>query len=214
VVTNSRFRRLYSKGQKYSDDEIVEGIRNGDNNIYEYIYTEYFLQILNNLIKGEKLEEQDAKDIFQDGMIILCGNLQKPDFILKNSFIFYFIGICRKLLMDRLKMEYKISREEGGELDLLPIEANEIVSDFYPFTDSENIGNVEIEFQIFSKHFLQLKEDCKKVLKMYYANCSYDEIAQIMGYKKGTFAKNKKRRCKKYLMDSISKDKMYQFINN
>lgn len=207
-----KFQRLYGKEKKFSDNEIIEGVRNRDNNVFEYINTEYFHQFSHYIIKGGRLDEEDAKDIFQEGIIILWENSQKPNFKMRYSFVTYFFGICKKLLMDRLEIEYKISREEGAKMDLIPVEIDETISDFYFFSDSEYVSNIEMEFQIFTKHFIKLKDDCKEVLKMAYAKIPYDEIAQRMKYKKGTFAKNKKHRCKKYLMESISKDKMFRLM--
>jgi RNA polymerase sigma factor (sigma-70 family) len=205
------FQRPYIE-KKLSDNELIEGIKNRDNNVFDYVYKKYFKQLSNYIIKGGMLDEEDAKDIFQDGIIILWENFQKPNFQMKYKFTSYFFGICRNLLMDRLEIEYKQARAEEKKIDFVSQEINETFSDYYPFTNSEYISNTEIEFQLFSKHFIKLKEDCKNVLKMAYAGIPYDEIAQKMGYKKGTFAKNKKHRCKQYLMDSISTDKMFRLI--
>lgn len=210
-----KIRGLYSRQNinKYSDKEIVEGLRNKDKNIYDFIYREYYRLLLQNVIKGGISNEEVAKDIFQDAIIILWDKLQNGKLELKRKFITYFLGVCRNLLMKHLDREYMKFNEDEINFDQLPNETEELVSELFPFNESEYQNQAEIEFCIFTKHFVKLNDDCKRVLKLSYAGASFEEIAKKMGYKYGYIAKNKKYRCKKYLLNSIRKDKMFHLIN-
>jgi RNA polymerase sigma factor (sigma-70 family) len=208
-------KRLYSrKRRNYSDEELVLGIKEKNNEVLSYLYLEYYDKLSEYIVKGENLNEEDAKDIFQDTMIIVWENILNNKVNLKNKFITYFFGISRILLMERLKLEYKINKDRSKETDpdQVSIEPEEIISPLYPITEIEIQSDKEIIFQLFSKHFYNLKEDCKNVIKMFYAGIPYEEIARRMGYKNETYAKNKKRRCKDYLQDSIFNDRLYKLM--
>jgi len=200
--------------KKYSNKEIIAGVKNKDNDVLKYIYKEYFNQIYQFLVKGGMLNKSDAEDIFQEGLVILWGNFQNNKVKMKYNFYTYFSGICRNLLMERLELEYKMTNESSINFDQIPNEKEEIISPYYPLTGFETFNKTEIKYKLFAKHFIKLKDDCKRVLKMAYTGISYDEIAEIMGYKKGTFAKNKKHRCKEYLINSITKDRLFKLLKN
>lgn len=210
-----KIQRLYSKGgQKYSNKELIEGVRNKDNNVLKYIYKEYFDQISQFLVKGGMLNKHDAEDIFQEGLLILWDNFQNSQDKMRYNFYTYFSGICRNLLMERLKLEYKVTKERLIDFEQIPDEHYEIISPFFPLIGLESVNKNEIKYQLFIKHFKMLKDDCKRVLKMAYAGISHNEIANRMGYKKGTFPKNKKHRCKEYLINSIKKDRLFKLLMN
>lgn len=236
-MTFSKNKRLYNRGHEFSDDEIIMGIKNKDQIVFNYIYERYSLELSDYIVKGRKLDEEDAKDIFQDAMIVLWKNFKNPDFKIKYNFVTYFFGICRNLMMDRLEMELKLSREifdveneveredeeDEDEIEvekekkkkwesLIPREPNEIISDFFPLTDIKYQSVAEIKFQLYIKHFEKLKNGCKEVLRMTSDGIPYSEIAKQMGYKNGNYTKNKKLRCKQYLMDSISRDEMFKLL--
>jgi RNA polymerase sigma factor (sigma-70 family) len=207
--------RLYSrKRRNYSDEELVQGIKEKNNEILSYIYREYYDKVSEFIVKGESLNEDDAKDIFQDTMIIVWENISIDKVHLKNKFITYFFGISRILLMERLRLEYRNNKDRLKETDpdQVSIEPEEIISPLYPITEIEIQSDKEIIFQIFSRHFFNLKDDCKNVLKMFFAGIPYEEIAHRMGYKNETYAKNKKKRCKDYLQDSIFNDRLYKLL--
>jgi len=200
--------------RKYSNKELIEGVRNKDNDVLKYIYKEYFSQISQFLVKGGMLNKHDAEDIFQEALVILWNNFRNTEVKIRYDFYTYFSGICRNLLMERLKLEYKITKENLMDFDQIPDEEYEIISPFYPLKGIGSVDKNEIKYQLFIKHFKILKDDCKRVLKMAYAGVPHKEIAEKMGYKKGTFTKNKNHRCKEYLITSIKKDRLFKLLKN
>ena len=202
------FRELYSKKPLLSNKDIIDSIRNDNREILEFVYAEYFQQVYQEIVKGEILNEEDARDIFHDAIMIICNNIRKDTFVLEYNFADYLFNVCRKLVLKRLRWEYKTSNFKPIYLEQISKEDEKFLALnpdlFFDTTDEE------IKYGLFSKYFILLKEDCKKVLTMTFAGISYEEIAKTMGYGKGKFAKDKKYRCKEYLAQSIMKDKLFK----
>ncbi|TVR75395.1 MAG: sigma-70 family RNA polymerase sigma factor [Marinilabiliales bacterium] len=93
--------------EKYSDKSILDGIRQRKNIILEYIYNEYFPQILRIVVRHGG-DEQDARDLFQEGLIIIFNKLAKGELEIKTSFHNYFIVICRFLWFRHKNVSHNI----------------------------------------------------------------------------------------------------------
>lgn len=199
----------------FTDENIIAGIKCRDNSILEYVYREYFPQFKWTLINDLLLTEDDAKDIFQNAMISIYTNIKKDDFILNCSFKTYLFTICKNIIRNRLKFEYGVKSrkfEKGIELDEL-IDTNDVNYDIGSLkSEEENV--IEIKEHLFRKYFFELRADCQKILRMFFDERPYDEIAITMGYKREIFARKKKQRCKEYLTNMIKKDNLYQQIKN
>jgi len=63
--------------------------------------------------------------------------------------------------------------------------------------------------RIFYKHFSQLPEDCRKVLRMYMDKVPLKKIAEAVGFRDENYAKVRKYLCKKLLIKRIVKDPDY-----
>jgi RNA polymerase sigma factor (sigma-70 family) len=203
---------LYSNKQpKFSDEEIVVGIRCDNSDALKYVYEEYFQSVYLNIVKGDLLNEEDARDIFHEAIMIVYNNIRKEAFVLERSFAAFLFSICKKLVLKRLRWEYRALNNRGENIDQIPGEDEKPI-EIYP--EIEFNTTEEIKFGLFSKYFILLKEDCRNVLTLAFSGVSYDEIARLMGYKKGTYAKSKRHRCKGYLVKSIMKDKLFKLLKD
>jgi RNA polymerase sigma factor (sigma-70 family) len=160
------------------------------------------------------LSDDDAKDIFQETMISIYKNIkQDEEFTLQYSFKTYLFSICKNLIRDKLKFEYKIKAKKivgGVELDEV-INMDNDNEDTCKFQSEENRIE-EMKKNLFRKYFFQLEADCQKSLTLFMDDKSFDEIAKIMGYRNEAIARIKKHKCKKYLTNMIKKDNLFQFI--
>jgi len=200
--------------ENLTDKNIIEGIRRRNNIVLEYIYKKYFPQIKWSLINNIMLSDDDAKDIFQETMISIYKNIkQDEEFTLQYSFKTYLFSICKNLIRDKLKFEYKIKAKKivgGVELDEV-INMDNDNEDTCKFQPEENRIE-EMKKNLFRKYFFQLEADCQKSLTLFMDDKSFDEIAKIMGYRNEAIARIKKHKCKKYLTNMIKKDNLFQFI--
>lgn len=188
---------------RYSDSAILEGLRLNSPFILEHIYKEIFPTI-RFLVKQNTGGEEDAKDIFQDALVILYNKLVGGEFELRSSLKTFLYAVCRNLWLQKLESRrtYAMDVEEiAGFLDLgldNPADYRE-----------EEEGRTAL----FNEHFAQLGEDCQKVLKFFFNKVPLREIANIMGYKSEKYAKTRKYICKEKLKESMQADpRMKEFI--
>ena len=188
----------------YSDEAIIEGLRLRSDYIIKYIYQEYFL-IIKFLVNSNGGYDEDAEDIFQDGLIIIYKKLVNNELILSCSFKTFLYSICRNLWLQKLskKTALNLSFSEIEQYIELPVDI---------------LGEVQNEenekYRLFQVHFLSLGEDCQKVMKLFMHNNSFKSVAQIMGYKTEKYAKLRKFLCKEELKKRILNDpKCQNFFN-
>ena len=189
----------------YSDEAILEGLRLRSDYIINFIYKEFFPLIRFLVTENGGLDE-DAEDIFQDGIIILYSKISLNQLILTSSFKTYMYSVCRNLWLQKLNKRKAIFDKLTDVEDFidLPEEALQEAS----------IRETEIH-RIIQIHFLSLPEDCQKVLKLFIKNIPLREIAGIMGYKTENYAKTRKYLCKQDLKKRIADDPRSQkFLRN
>lgn len=177
--------------RKLSDNTIIEGIRNQDDKVLNYLYDNYFQTVKNHVVKNSGSVE-DVSDVFQDTIIALYQKVSEDKFNLTTDLKGYFFGIARNIWSAQLRHK---SRTEELITDVAE-EAEDDISD--------------PAFQkILTRAFNKLKPDCQTVLTMHYDGCSYEEIAAVMKLKNETYARRKKYLCKEALMEYIKKDPEY-----
>jgi RNA polymerase sigma factor (sigma-70 family) len=179
----------------YTDEAIVQGIKFRDSSIISYIYKEYYPTI-KYLISTNSGSESDAEDVFQDALIILYKKVIEENLILTSSFKTFLYSICRNLWLQRL--DKKVFSSEFLELENISVIQDTIYSEF---SDTE-----DEKFKLYQIHFLNLSEDCQKVLRLFMNKVALKEIAEIMGFKTEKYAKTRKFMCKEKLRNAILND--------
>ena len=180
---------------QYTDQAILEGLRNRDSSIIRYIYKDYYPTI-KYLINSNSGYDTDAEDVFQDALVVVYRKLAKDDLTLTSSFKTFLYSICRNLWLQRLDKKVFSS-------DFLKLE------DLDEMQDPVYTESVEVEsdkYKIFQQHFLSLSEDCQKILRLFMNKVPLKEIAEIMGFKTEKYAKTRKFMCKEKLKNSIMND--------
>lgn len=179
----------------YTDEAIVQGIKFRDSSVISYIYKDYYPTI-KYLISTNSGSESDAEDVFQDALIILYKKIIEENLILTSSFKTFLYSICRNLWLQRL--DKKVFSNEFLELENISAIQETIYSEF---SDTE-----DEKFKLYQVHFLNLSEDCQKVLRLFMNKVALKEIAEIMGFKTEKYAKTRKFMCKEKLRIAILND--------
>ncbi len=195
--------------EKYSDKAILNGIKNRKDSILEYLYREYYPQVFRIVVKHGG-QEQDARDLFQEALIIIFNRLGKGDLEIKHSFHNYFIVLCRFIWLrqNNIKSAY--------DPDLLADESTVSVRpdpDMVQEGPGDKVYEEYIENQsekIFQRHYRKLSGDCKRVLKMFFRKKSFREISDKMKYTGEDYARRKKYLCMQQLMKMINEDPEYK----
>ena len=183
-------------------DQILEGIRNHDNQVLTTIYKEIFPVVRYYVIHNGG-NQDDAKDVFQESIIIAYKQISREYFELKSGFDSYLYGIARlvwlKILRNRSIHERNITKIEEPEFNYITLE-----------TTIEE----ELELRLFRKYFLKLKPECQTLLRLVSENIPYTEIALEMGYKSEKVVRNKKYKCKESLIRMIRSDPEFKNLRN
>jgi RNA polymerase sigma factor (sigma-70 family) len=194
---------MCSPDMKIPDEKtLISGIRNHDSDVLDHIYLAYFPIIEGFVIHHHGSREQ-AKDVFQEAMIILYNRIKSKDFELSCKFGTFLYAICKrvwiqerkKILLhkDKLRQHPMAVHDPGPDDD--PIMQNHLV-------------------QIFNKHFNELSPDCQKILTMFFNDHSVEEIRAAMDYKNIHHAADRKYRCKKSLIKRILNDPLFKRLKD
>jgi RNA polymerase sigma factor (sigma-70 family) len=188
--------------KKLTLGQLIEGIRNRDNRILTIIYKEVF-PVVRYYVLSNGGSQDDAKDVFQESIIIVYKQIGQDSFKPHTGFEAYLYGISRliwlKILRNRsIHDRYLVRIEEPEE-------------SYYP---PESAMEEELEMRLFRKYFLKLGEECRRILQLISEGVSYDEIAGEMGYKNEKVVRNKKYKCKEALIKMIKTDAEYQKLDD
>jgi RNA polymerase sigma factor (sigma-70 family) len=189
----------------YSDEAITEGVRLRSDYIIKYIYQEYF-PVIKYMVNANSGADEDAEDVFQDGIIIIYKKIIENQLTLTSSFKTFIYSVCRNVWLQKLNKQ-KALTDEFGDMEIFVELSEDILSE---------INNEDLEkHRLFQKHFLSLGEDCQKVLRLFMKEIPLREIASIMGFKTEKYAKTRKYLCKEELKRRITNDPRCQkFLYN
>lgn len=178
-----------------SDESLYQGLLHNDTKCFEILYKKLYPAVRQQVTHYGGTAD-DAKDIFQEGMIALWKNTQSGSFQLREGVKLstYLIQICKLRWMDRMK---KASHRYELRKEVLPESQQE------PEFITEWIDREEQDQ--FQQHFAQLGGRCQDLLKrFYFMKESLQEIAVAMNIGEAT-AKNEKYRCMQRLKKIVQK---------
>lgn len=140
----------------------------------------------------------DAKDVFQEAMIVVFENVRADnDFVLSSSLQTYIFSIARIIWIKHLNKvkENMIRLNENHE--------------FIEFEEPQPFREHDFQFALYQKVFLELPEDCQRILKMSNEGVSHKEIANRLGFKSDNYIAKRKHFCKEYLIKLIKENPDY-----
>jgi RNA polymerase sigma factor (sigma-70 family) len=178
----------------YTNKEIIKGILERRSKVYLFLYNEYLPMIKNFILKNNG-DETDAKDLFQDTLIIIFKKINSGDLKLTSSFKTYFYAICKYLWFQRLEVMQKTDI-----LDRQDDSWNEVM-EFTEYVDYE-------EEKLYQKHFKMLDDDCQKILEGFFDKRPFKVIANDLHFRP-SYIKKLKFNCKEKLIRSIMNDPIY-----
>ncbi|MCP4312554.1 MAG: sigma-70 family RNA polymerase sigma factor [Bacteroidetes bacterium] len=188
--------------EAYSETGLINGIRNHDSAILEYVYDAYFPMIEGFVIHNSGSRDE-AQDVFQEAMLIAYKKIREGELELTCRFGTYLYAICKKVwIQDRRK--YLLHAEKLRQQPLM-------VND--PGLEEDPLLQQHLK-EIFDKHFRELSKDCQKILSMFFTNHTVDEIRDEMNYKDLHHAADRKYRCKKSLIKRMMSDPLFKTLKD
>ncbi len=178
-----------------TDDQFISGLKANNNEILNALYKKYYHLVL-KLVVNNSGNSDLAQDLYQETIIAVYENIQKPQFQLNCQLQTYIYSIAKRLWLKQLKKNgntYLFKEDEENDL----IDVTEDVG-FY-IEKETNIRKMNSSLAL-------LGEPCKTLIQDFYVNKrSMDEIAEKFGYTNADNAKTQKYKClqrlKKYFFE-------------
>ena len=163
-----------------NDGLIIEQLRSGQPaKVLEELYKAY--PAIRHFIKTHGGNDDDARDVFQESLIVLYKNVQKKEFKLSASLNTYLYSVSKYMWKDLLK---KKNRE-------VTFTVQDVATD-----DLNELQNEEVQWAWLDKILASLGEKCSEILRLfYYGKLSMDEIAKKLDYRNVDTAKTQKYKC-------------------
>lgn len=175
---------------EFSDKEIIECLKSRQSYVVRYLSDRY-LPMIRLMVTQMGGTSEDAKDIFQDGLIIMLEKIDSNQFQLSCKFKTFLYSVCENLWKSVLEKRKAANNYFYRRID---------VSSEKDF--SEEYDNQLYE-KLLSEVFETLDPVCKEILKLYWQEYSPMEIAEKLGYTYG-YVRKKKCECQAELMKRLS----------
>ena len=161
----------------------------------QVIYEQVFPTIKKFIVQNSG-GEQDARDVFQDTMLIFYHQVRSGKFRKQSSLSTYIFTIARRLWLkvsEKQKRYQRISTiVEDGAMEMSSVEA-------------EGLSSAVVVHKLLA----QISENCQKILRLYYfEQRNMEEIREIFGLGSVQSAKTKKYRCLQQMITLFNKHKI------
>ena len=167
-----------------NEKALLQGLARSDKKAIEMIYKSHY-NMVQSLIINNSGSADDARDIFQETMIVLFEKVRAGGFELNCQIKTYVYSVSRRLWLKRLQ---QMSRFAPA---LQSLENSVSVDE-----EMEQHEKTNDEFQAMEKAIGSLGEPCKSLLEAYYfQKKNMHEIAAAFGYTNADNAKNQKYKC-------------------
>jgi len=185
--------------QENNEKILLQGLARNDKKAVETIYRDNY-GMVQALIINNNGSTDDARDVFQESMVVLYEKAKTGNFELNCQIKTYLYSVARRLWLKRLQQSQKFIQDVSSVEETVPVE-DEI--------EAQEQRNAE--FQMMEKAMLNLGEPCRSLLEAFYLQKkSMTEIAGNFGYTNADNAKNQKYKClmrlKKIFFDNYKND--------
>lgn len=172
----------------WTDDDLLEGLANGSDAALNQLYRRYFPMVL-HLILSNNGSEDDAKDIFQEALVVLYEHVQEDTFTLNAQLKTYLYSVSRRLWLKQLARKGRYSTLGSDDL----IESNDFAAVDDDLAEHERRDG---QFEHMAVSLGKLGEPCRTLLEDFYIrHLSMQDITEKFGYTNADNAKTQKYKC-------------------
>jgi len=130
-------------------------------------------------------DEDDAKDVYQESIIVVYNKIQSGDFELTSKLKTYIYSISRRIWLKKLAQQSKKTNNISEFEDVIAVEE-----------DLEHHEAKDLQFDKMDSALQQLGEPCKTIIQDFYINnLSMQDISEKFGYTNTDNAKTQKYKC-------------------
>ena len=166
------------------EKQLLEALVSNDRIAIENIYRENFPTIQAFILKNNGYAD-DAKDIFQEAMIILFQKAKSDSFILTCQVRTYLYSVCRRLWLKKLQRENRHNDVTDNLKEIVPVD-----------DEIESHERQNAEMTLMERALSKIGEPCKGILEAFYIQKkTMPEIAEAFEYTNADNAKTQKYKC-------------------
>ncbi len=167
-----------------TDREVILGILNNSAEALNRLYVSYFPMVLQFILNNNG-DEDDAKDVYQEAIIVLYNKVRLGNFELSSKLKTYIYSVSRRIWLKKLAQHSKKTSNIADFEDILAVEE-----------DVEHHEEKELQFDKMTTALESLGEPCKTIIQDFYIHShSMQEICEKFGYTTTDNAKTQKYKC-------------------
>jgi RNA polymerase sigma factor (sigma-70 family) len=150
------------------------------------LYKKFFNVVLKHIVNNNGTE-QEAKDIYQETIIVLYENVKKAEFVLSCQLQTYIYSISKRLWLKQIGKQSHLVKLGDNDNGDGAVNVSEEIEDY---------ERKEKDFARMNEQLQNLGEPCKTIITDFYLNkMNMDDIADKFGYTNADNAKNQKYKC-------------------
>jgi RNA polymerase sigma factor (sigma-70 family) len=170
---------------KNTNAKIIADLKTGNCDFYNQMYVQNY-QLVERFVLKNNGTVDDAKDIFQDIMLVLIEKIYADDLELTTSLSTYIFAIGKNLWLKKL---WNISYHK--EITLNDFITTSLYADVSSSIETEMTYREKLQTLM-----KKISAHCYQILQsMFYQNKKIDEIQKEFGYSSRHNAQNQKHKC-------------------
>lgn len=167
-----------------ADRKMIAGVASGDANMLQALYRDYFPMVLHMVVQNSGTSDE-AKDVFQEAVIVLYDRIQQGGFELNSRLKTYLYAICRRLWLKQLSDQGRTFQDVRDYEDAISVDDDLTVHE----EKDQQMAVMELALD-------KLGEPCRSIIHEFYIlGKSMQEICEQFGYTNTDSAKNQKYKC-------------------
>jgi RNA polymerase sigma factor (sigma-70 family) len=169
--------------EELTERDLLNGLARSDSRAIEQMYRGHY-PLIQALVMNNSGSADDARDIFQEAMVVLYEKSKQPDFELQCQVKTYLFSVARRLWLKKLQQNQRGFTADNLE-ETVPAE-----------DDVELHEEQNRRFEMMHEALVKIGEPCKSLLEAYYfGKKPMQDIARDFGYTNADNAKNQKYKC-------------------
>lgn len=172
-----------------TDDELLMGLADGSDDALTHLYRRYFPMVL-HFVTHNSGSEDDAKDIYQEVLIVLYEKVRSGSLELQCQLKTYIYSVGRRLWLKQLaqRSRFMVRDVEVPASDELAV--GQISEDLLDHEERDR------QFDLMADSLDRLGEPCRTLLDDFYIqHLNMQEITEKFGYTNTDNAKTQKYKC-------------------
>ena len=166
------------------EKEVFRSVGNNEKGAIEAVYKENYSMIQHFIISNNGTED-DARDVFQEAMMVLYEKSRSPGFELTCQIRTYLYSVCRRLWLKKLQYARRIETQVENHDKVVAVEE-----------DMEQHEKLTQQYLSMRTAMGKIGEPCKSLIEAFYVHRkNMHEIASFFGYTNADNAKNQKYKC-------------------